>query len=129
MLDLVRLGLAYGAGWYLNQLEARAVAVSQPPLAAPYPTTFNGLIIPEVQTKETAFMKVIGKAIGLQDTNCSVTQQPDPNNPTVVGSATVTNTISVAPYFLDHLYLNVQGIDAFSFKYTTTEVQEERGLN
>jgi hypothetical protein len=130
LLDLIRLGLAFGAGWYLNQIEARAVAVSPPPLGGPG-GPFNGLMINEVQVKENAFMQVLGPAFGLQDLSCQVTQaaDPAPADPTIVTKATVTNVISVAPYLLDQWYLNVQGVNAFNFTYTTTETQEERGLN
>lgn len=132
MVDLLYYGFAFGAAWYLNQLEARAVSVSPPPFGPN--ATFDGRIIPEVQSKEAEFINGgLGRFLKLQDLLCQVRQLPDPTNPAVVGSSVVTNQFFVQamiwlpiPYFAGIPALNGNGT---VFTYTTTVLQEERGLN
>ena len=132
MVDFLYYGFAYGAAWYLHQLEARAVAVSQPPFGPN--TTFDGRIIPEVQAKETGFLNsTLGQFIKVQDLFCQVQQLPDPTNAAVVGSSILTNQFFVQailwlpiPYFANVPALNGNGT---IFTYTTSVLQEEKGLN
>jgi hypothetical protein len=133
MIDLLYYGFAYGAAWYLHQLEVRAVSVSQPPFGPNQ--TFDGRsFIPELAAKETAFLQSgLGKFLQIQDVFCQVTQLPDPANPAVVGNSVLTNQFFVQamivipiPYFAGAPALNGGGA---VFTYTTSVLQEEKGLN
>jgi len=132
MLDLLYYGFAFGAAWYLHQLEARAVSVSQPPF--PPPSTFEGHVIPELAAKEDIFVHSgIGQFIKITDLFCQVQQIPDPTNPAVVGSSILTNQFFIQamvplpiPYFVNIPSINGTGT---VFTYSSTVLQEEKGLN
>jgi len=132
----VRLGFAFGAGWYLNYLNARIVSIN-PPLTPPPGGPggpFNANQLSEVAKEQNIFMTTgFGGALIAGD-NCQATYLPVPNNKTQVGNTTVTDTVVIKPFVLDSVVLggffsNVQGINGVTFVYTTTVLQEEKGQN
>jgi len=138
MLDLLYYGFAFCGAWYLHNLEARAVSVSQPPPGQPTGVAF--LVtdqFPELTYRENQFINgYLGQLLGLQDRLCQVTQYPDANNPAVVGSSLLNSIFHVKalialpiPYFANIPALNSVNGAGIDFGYSTTVVQEEKGLN
>lgn len=133
MIDLLYYAFGYGAAFYLHQLEARAVSVSQLPVGPN--SQFPGESLSEVSGKKNAFINSgLGRFLHLSETQCLVQTLPDPNNSTVVGTSVLTNQFHVQGLlFLPSLKgfnnipaLNGQGI---TFSFSTAVLQEEKGLN
>ena len=141
LVDLLYYCFAYGATWYLHQLELRAVTVSVPPAGQPAgPPGFDGHQIAELQTKETEFLNSgLGCFLQMRPQDvleCQVVQYPDANNPAVVGSSVLTNRFRVKAmiYIPLPMFQNIPALDSIhrgniDFSYSSTALQEERGLN
>lgn len=142
LVDLLYYCFAYGATWYLHQLELRAVTVSVPPAGQPLGLAgpFDGRVLPELQTKETQFLNSgLGSFLQMRPADvrqCLVTQYPDPNNPAVVGTSVLTNQFRVKAmlYIPIPMFQNIPALNSLNrgnidFSYSSTALQEERGLN
>jgi hypothetical protein len=141
LVDLLYYCFAYGCTWYLHQLELRAVSVSVPPAGQPAGLPgFDGHQIQELQSKETEFLNSgLGAFLQMHPADvleCQVVQYPDPNNPTVVGTSVLTNRFRVRAmiYIPLPMFNNIPALDSLNrgninFSYSSTTLQEERGLN
>lgn len=124
LVDAIYLGLAYGTGWYLNQLETRAVTVNNPPDA----TAAAG------SQKDNILSSGIAQFVGLQEVSCTVKQIANAADPAVVETSVVTSVVTAKPLITIQLpfapSIQVPGLGGpVTFTYTTSQLQEERAIN
>ena len=121
LIDLLYICSAYGAGWYLNQIEARQVAC-MPPQAASGKFLINNL--PQ-SLNWNGLMGVVEST----EASPSVTYIPVPGSTTQAGQATVVTTVTVQPFLsIQTQWLPiVPGLNGpLTFVYTNTIFQEEQ---
>jgi hypothetical protein len=130
MINLLCLSVAYGAGWYLNNMEAREV-VCHPPLESGAPT---GTYLPPTYTLNTSqnwkgFM-------GVTETPDSplVAGYPSASNPVLVGNTTVHTTVIIKPFLAMPVFAKLPWLSQipglgqpWTCNYYSTVVQEEQG--
>jgi hypothetical protein len=157
MVDLVYLGAAWASGWYLNQIEAREVASSVPdpanPLGfnssgSPPGTNVTALLgssvsqpYSDVQAKYAYWSSCgLSRFCNGNQTQLWIYYAGTPNtysaSPAQICSYSTTTSIIevrplvVVPWFDVIVPGGVPGLSKnISFAYSTTQVQEEKGLN
>lgn len=94
MINFLWLSVAYGAGWYLNMIEAREVAC-RPPIESGGPT--GNFVTPNYTVSQSqnwkGFMGVI-EAAG----SPLVAQYASTINPVLIGQSQVQTTVSIKPF-------------------------------
>jgi len=130
MINLLWLGVGYGAGMYLNMIEAREI-VCHPPIEANGPS--GNFVTPNytvIQSQNwNGYMGVAEVPPSPQ-----VAQFPSAINPVLVGQSTVKTTVTIKP-FLKMLYFaklpflsKIPGLGKpLTCIYYSTVVQEEQG--
>lgn len=121
MLDLLYLGIAYAAGWYLNHLECREVACVPP--ANEGTARANARIAWEASTL-AKFIK------GKELSSSTKFEDRNPGDDYPVDTAIVTTTIQIQPFLQIPFMGSIPGIGApISMTYTSERPQEEYGIN
>jgi len=127
VLNLLYLVCAFGAGWYLNNIELREVAARVPLDSSPQ-STFK----PVTDLPETLNWK--GLMGVTESASPQVAQYPLATNPNLVGTSTVQTFVSIKPLFPMPFLTNVPGFckipglgQPITFTYTSTIQQEEQG--
>lgn len=123
MIDLIYLGIAYAAGWYLNHLEVREVAC--------VPDAQKGAAVARAKAAWQA--STLASFIKGQEISCTPQQlniKPPPPSDLGPDTARVTNTIRVQPFLQIPFLGSIPGIGApIEFTYTSERPQEEQGIN
>ncbi len=130
MINFLWLSVAYGAGWYLNMIEAREVAC-RPPIESGGPT--GNFVTPNYTVSQSqnwkGFMGVI-EAAG----SPLVAQYASTINPVLIGQSQVQTTVSIKPFMAMPFFEKVPWLSQipglgkpWSCVYYSTVVQEEQG--
>ncbi len=130
MLNLVWYSVAYSAGWYLNSIEAREVAV-MPPIEPGGPT--GKFVSPNYTLGQSQKWKSF-MHVSEEPGSPVVAQFANTSNPLLVGQSTVETKVSIKPFlpipFIAHLpgLSTIPGLGVpVNCTYSTTVVQEEQG--
>lgn len=121
MLDLLYMGIAYAAGWYLNHLQCREVACVPPDRASE--SLARARIAWEASTL-AQFVK--GREAG----STPEWQDRNPNDNFDKDTVIVTTNVLIQPFLQIPFLGSIPGIGApVTFVYKSERPQEERGVN
>jgi hypothetical protein len=140
ILDLIFMGLAFSAGWYLNQAEGREAANNMPPSTGlKPPQTYRKSLgqiavnFPAVDTLETAFLNnALFKFVGANETECALTESNTDGSfggwgVTLVEVSSTVETRPLAPGVLKGI-ASIPGLNSPAvFTFYTRARQEDQG--
>lgn len=123
MIDLIYLGIAYAAGWYLNHLEVREVACVPPGQE-------NAAVARAKAAWEASTLAAFIKGQEISVTPQQLNIKPPPPSDDGPDTARVTTVIRVQPFLQIPFLGSIPGIGApIDFSYTSERPQEEQGIN
>ena len=122
MLDLLYLGIAYAAGWYLNHLQCREVACAPPARSS------DALARARIAWEASTLARFVkGREAGSVVTPKDV----NPNDDNVIpDTISVRTDVLIQPFLQIPFMGSIPGIGApITFTYNSERTQEERGIN
>jgi len=121
MLDLLYLGIAYAAGWYLNHLQCREVACVPPARKA------DSLARARVAWEASTLARFVK---GRETFSDAQFEDRNPTDSYPVDTVIVSTRIQIQPFLQIPFLGSVPGIGApIEFSYRSERPQEEYGIN
>ncbi len=121
MLDLLYLGIAYAAGWYLNHLQCREVACVAPARAS------DSLARARIAWEGSTLARFVK---GRETGSSAAWKDLIPNDNFPQDTAVVTTNVLIQPFLQIPFMGSIPGIGApITFTYVSERTQEERGIN
>ncbi len=121
MLDLLYLGIAYAAGWYLNHLQTREVACVPPARSS------DALARARIAWEDSTLAKFVK---GREASSSVTPKDVNPNDNFSPDTISVTTNVLIQPFLQIPFMGSIPGIGApITFSYTSERTQEERGIN